>query len=63
MSKNREMLMKPNEAWRILTEIMKDKKHKEAFKRLQQKCKYEKMTLTGVISEWGDPREWGFKNV
>lgn len=30
----------------------------EAEERLQAKCRWEAMTRTAVILEWGDPREW-----
>ena len=30
----------------------------EAEQRLKDKCKWEHMTRTGVLIDWGDPREW-----
>lgn len=29
-----------------------------AFALLQAKCRWEHMTLYGVLREWGDPRTW-----
>ena len=30
----------------------------EAEERLAAKCRWEAMSRTAVILEWGDPREW-----
>ena len=30
----------------------------EAELRLRAKCRWEHMTRTAVILEWGDPRDW-----
>ena len=29
-----------------------------AYERLKAKCRWEGMTLYGVLREWGDPRLW-----
>lgn len=29
-----------------------------AYEMLQHKCRWEGMTLYGVLLEWGDPRTW-----
>jgi len=29
-----------------------------AYKRLQDKAVWERMTMHAVLSGWGDPREW-----
>lgn len=29
-----------------------------AYKKLQDKCRWEQMTLTAVLAEYGDPRLW-----
>lgn len=29
-----------------------------AFKLLQDKARWEAMTLSGTLQEWGDPRKW-----
>jgi hypothetical protein len=30
----------------------------EAEEKLRHKCRWEQMSRTAVILEWGDPREW-----
>ena len=44
------------EAKLMLDEIRKN--DPDAYYKLRCKCKWEHMTLTAVLREWGDPREW-----
>lgn len=48
--------MKIKEALQISKEL--HQKGGKAEKRLQDKCKWEHMSRSAVIMEWGDPRTW-----
>lgn len=39
----------------LLAEIRKDEK---AWQRLRDKAQWERMSLTAILREWGDPRKW-----
>lgn len=43
-------------ALKILDEVKKE--DDEALEKLRQKCKWEHVSLLGVILQWGDPRGW-----
>ena len=45
--------MTTEEARKILREL-----DEKTLQRLKAKAEWEGMTLTGVLKEWGDPREW-----
>jgi len=45
-----------SEARKILEEVKKESG--EAWEDLKQKCRWEHISLLGVISQWGDPRKW-----
>lgn len=40
---------------RLFAEVKQDP---AACERLQDKCKWEHMTLLAVLKHWGDPRRW-----
>jgi hypothetical protein len=48
------------EEWQRLLTISREvrKKNASAEKRLRAKCRWEHMSRTAVINEWGDPRKW-----
>ena len=44
------------EACKISSEVRAE--NKKAEERLAAKCRWERMSRTAVIREWGDPRNW-----
>lgn len=48
------------EARRLLKELkdLRDTADGSAFRRLQDKARWEHMTLLAVLLDWGDPRKW-----
>lgn len=54
--------MTTDDADRIIREIEDQARHsqaaREALRMLSDKCRWEAMSRTAVVREWGDPREW-----
>lgn len=40
---------------RLMEEV---RKNSDAYKKLQDKARWEHMSLFAVLAEWGDPRTW-----